>query len=416
MNRAALALALAAGSAASGATGDATASIAQEAGRPVIGPAAAELRGEALRREVASAIEMGRDWLVAHQNPDGSFGTHHTARGWEILASVPGSLEAFGYATSALCVMALDQCARPTAPSAAAATKGLDFLLAHSDVKRQNGMEFYNTWALGYGLQALGEWGARHPDDARMPQIKAIARKLLDRLPSYQILDGGFSYLDFSLQSIPPSESEMSFTTATVLIGVARAEALGEKAPAGLVARAVDRLAAGQTPQGSFVYGRYLEQRPRMGINEPKGSACRTPGNLYALELFGRQPKHRVSWHEAIDNLVRRYVGFQQIAVRRPVPHESWYSISGYFYLYGFYHAALVLDEKLDAAQQAELFPWLARGVLYCRQLDGSFWDYPLYNYHYHYGTAYSLLALSRAPKGWLDTPIAEPADAKAGS
>lgn len=382
------------------------------------GPAAAALKGEALRREVVLAIDSGRDWLIANQNKDGGFGTHHTARGWEILASVPGSLEAFHVATSALCVMALDQCVRPTAESAAAAGRGLDFLLANHDVKRQNGMEFYNTWALGYGLQALGEWGLAHPDDARLPAIKAACRKLLDRLPSYQILDGGFSYLDFDLQSIPPSDSEMTFTTATVLIGVERAQRLGERAPAGLVEKAVERLAAGQTPEGSFLYGRYLWQNPRRGINEPKGSACRTPGNLYALEAFGRQPNHKVAWSEAVDNLVNQYVGFQQIAVRRPVPHEAWYNISGYFYLYGFYYAALVLDEKLPIEQQRDYFPSLARGVLYCRQPDGSFWDYPLYNYHYHYGTAYSLLALSRAPAGWLDepaTPAAVAAPATAG-
>lgn len=406
------------GAEAAGATGGTAPPLAAALLHPeaVIGPAAAELHGEALRREVVAAIEQARDWLVANQNPDGSFGTHHTARSWEIMASVPGSLDAFRYATSALCVMALDQCARPDAKSAAAAGRGLDWLLANHQVKRQNGMEFYNTWALGYGLQAIGEYGLRHGDDARLPEMKAVCRKLLDRLPSYQILDGGFSYYDFSLQSFPPSESEMSFTTATVLIGVARAEALGEKAPDGLVARATERLREGQIPLGSFVYGRYLDKVPRMGINEPKGSACRTPGNLYALELFGTKPKVAVSWHEAVDNLVRKYVGFQQIAVRRPVPHESWYSISGYFYLYGFYYAALVLDEKLADGERAELWPWLARGVLYCRQRDGSFWDYPLYNFHYHYGTAYSLSALSRAPKGWLDTPLVEPTAASAAA
>lgn len=375
-------------------------------------PETAKLEGEALRAEVVKAIDEGRDWLVAHQNPDGSFGTHHTARGWEILATVPGSLQAFQYATSALCVMALDQCARPNDAAKAAASKGLDFLIASHHIGRPNGLEFYNTWSFAYGLQALGEWGARHADDPRMPQLKATCRSLLDRLPGYQVLDGGFSYLDFHLQSIPPSESEMSFTTATVLIGVERAQQLGEMAPEGLVKRAVDRLAADQTPEGSFLYGRYLWQMPKRGINEPKGSACRTPGNLYALELFDKAPRKRVPWHEAIDNLVRKYVGFQQIAVRRPIPHEAWYNISGYFYLYGFYHAALVLAEKLPDEQQRELYPWLARGVLYCRQPDGSFWDYPLYDYHYHYGTAYSLLALSRAPAGWLDGAATTPAPA----
>ena len=360
--------------------------------------------GEELRAEVIAALDGGRDWLVAHQAADGSFGSHHSPRPIEVLATVPGSHEAFQAATSALCVMALDQCPRPTDGSAAAASRGIDFLLANRKVKRPNGLEFYNTWALGYGLQCLGEWLARHPDDARADSIRQACREMLDRLPLYQVLDGGFSYLDFSLQSIPPSESEMSFTTATVLVGVDRVRRLGIEPPPGLAERAALRVLADKTPEGAFLYGRYLWKVPRHGINLRKGSACRTPGNLYALDLFGRPPKER-EWIDALEDLAIRYVGFQQIAVRRPIPHESWYSISGYFYLYGFYYAALVLDERLPPAEQQRLYPHLARGVLFCRQPDGSFWDYPLYNYHYHYGTAYALLALSRAPQGFLAAP-----------
>ena len=128
---------------------------------------AQKLDGEALRLEVGHAIETARDWLVANQNKDGSFGTHHTARGWEILATVPGSLQAFQYATSALCVMALDQCARPDATAAAAASKGVDFLVAHHHIGRPNGLEFYNTWALGYGLSIFGSRAASRAANCR---------------------------------------------------------------------------------------------------------------------------------------------------------------------------------------------------------------------------------------------------------
>ena len=200
-------------------------------------------------------------------------------------------------------------------------------------------------------------------------------------------------------KAVPDPEG---FTTATVLVGIDRVQKLGCMAPGRVVEKAVTRLAADQIPEGSFLYGRYLWERPRMGINLPKGSACRTPGNLYALECFGREPK-RGAYVEALENLAIKYVGFQQIAVHRPIPHEAWYNISGYFYLYGFYYASVVMNEKLPDAEQQRLFPALARGVLYCHQPDGSFWDYPLYDYHYAYGTAYALLSLSRAPKGWLD-------------
>jgi len=78
----------------------------------------------------------------------------------------------------------------------------------------------------------------------------------------------------------------------------------------------------------------------------PFAVAMRTPGNDYALECFGQPPK-RGAYVESLENLCTKYVGFQQIAVHRPIPHEAWYNISGYFYLYGFYHAAVVLNEKL---------------------------------------------------------------------
>jgi hypothetical protein len=145
-------------------------------------------------------------------------------------------------------------------------------------------------------------------------------------------------------------------------------------APPHVVEKATKLLASNQIPEGSYLYGRYLWTRPRMGINLPKGSACRTPGNDYALELFGQPPK-RGAYVESLENLCTKYVGFQQIAVHRPIPHEAWYNISGYFYLYGFYYAAVVLNEKLPEDEQRRLFPALARGVLYCKEKDGSFWD-----------------------------------------
>ena len=373
--------------------------------RPATAPPAAQpatsIPTESLHKVVVDAITGARDWLVAHQNRDGSFGTHDSPRPIEVTASVPSGHEAFQFATSALAVMALDQCARPSEAAAKAASRGLDWMVGHNKVKKNDGSEFYNTWTLGYGLQCYGEWLARHPDDPRKEAVANAIRQTLDRLPNYQITDGGFAYYDFNVQSQPPSWSSTSFTTATVLVGIDRVQKLGYLAPPRVVEKAVKRLAADQIPEGSFLYGRYLWERPRMGINLPKGSACRTPGNLYALECFGREPK-RGAYVEALENLAIKYIGFQQIAVRRPIPHEAWYNISGYFYLYGFYYASVVMAEKLPEAEQLRLFPALARGVMYCHQPDGSFWDYPLYDYHNAYGTSYALLSLSRAPKGFL--------------
>ena len=90
-----------------------------------------------------------------------------------------------------------------------------------------------------------------------------------------------------------------------------------------------------------------------------------------------------------------KHYRFAVAGLRRPRPHESHYAVSGYFYLYGYSYAAQTLPhlERLDRKRFARE---IVKGVLKARQLDGSFWDYPLYGYHKFYGTGYALMALSR--------------------
>ena len=107
--------------------------------------------------------------------------------------------------------------------------------------------------------------------------------------------------------------------------------------------------------------------------------------------------KAMLGFAESLRDLLVRHAGFQKASVRRPIPHESWYAISGYFYLYGHAYAAYVL-ETLPQEEQDALWPNMLEAVLYCRQPDGSFWDYPLYSYHKPYGTAFALIALNRTP------------------
>ena len=128
-----------------------------------------------------------------------------------------------------------------------------------------------------------------------------------------------------------------------------------------------------------------------------KGSACRSPLCHYALDRFGVEPTPD-GFAESLRDLLVRHAGFQKSGVRRPIPHESWYAISGYFYLYGHAYAAYVLAEQPRELQD-QLWPYLFEAVLYCRQPDGSFWDYPLYSYHKPYGTAFALIALTRTPE-----------------
>ncbi|MEW6744845.1 MAG: hypothetical protein AB1486_18985 [Planctomycetota bacterium] len=355
----------------------------------------------AARPDVAKLMRDAVQWLVSNQNPNGSWGSHHSPRPIEVMASVPGGHEAFRVATTALCVIALeDSPYRPTEAQAAAA-RGLDYLLDNYNVKRPNGFEFYNTWAIGYTLQCFGEWLGRKPDDPRAERIRAAVEHLIRKADIYQTPQGGWGYLDFEAQTFKPSWAYMSFTTATMLVGLARVRDQGIEIPAHILDKGMRAIERSRTPEGNYLYGDYLRYRPRMGINQDKGSACRTPLCQYTMQLYG----HEVSLAErrrALDDLLVNTTDFQRIASRRPIPHESWYQISGYFYLYGHAYAAYVLEQMPEEDQQ-RLWPAMVDALTHCHQPDGSFWDYPLYSYHKPYGTAFALMTLARVPQSTVE-------------
>ena len=130
-----------------------------------------------------------------------------------------------------------------------------------------------------------------------------------------------------------------------------------------------------------------------MPVNQLQGSAMRTPVCNLALRLYGADVSDD-DLREGVEGVIT-YHRFAVAGVRRPIPHESWFQVSGYFYLYGHQYAALCL-ELLDDADRARWWPPLTEAILKARQPDGSFWDYPLYGFHKAYGTGFALMALSR--------------------
>jgi hypothetical protein len=350
----------------------------------------------AAHESLERALAAGVDWLVAHQGPEGSFGSYHSARPIEVLSSVPGSLEAFRVATTALCFLALREAASGREGAEEAAERALGYLIEGCAVKRQSGLEHYNVWSFGYALQCLAGELAREPPGARAAELRSACERLVAALGRYQTLDGGWGYL--SMNPVPtwqPSDTSMSFTTATILLGVERARAAGIEVPASLVERAVGEIQRSRLPDGAFLYGDYLRYVPRLGINERAGSACRAPVCLLALDRLGAEVAP-ADFERALEDLLVRFPDYQKSGVRRPIPHETWFYISGYFYLYGHAYAAWALEE-LPAEKRRPAAERIVQAVMYCRDPDGSFWDYPLYSYHKPYGTAFALIALARA-------------------
>ena len=359
----------------------------------------------AARVSVTQAIEDGAAFLVEHQNANGSFGHHTSGRDYEVMADVPGSHQAFRVATTALCWMALRDLPVPSAASEAAAQRALAWLVDHVRVKRANGVEMYNVWAFGYGLRALAQALRTEAPGADPQAIRAAADSLVKALAVYRVPDGGWGYYDFNAQTYQPSGASMSFTTATILIALHEAELAGVEVPDELVEPAVKNLRACRKSDGSYLYGFYLRYRPNMPVNRPQGSAMRTPACNLALRLYGAELSD-----DDLRTGLEHVIGHHRYAiagVHRPIPHESWFQVSGYFYLYGHQYAALCL-ELLDDQDRSRWWPPLTEAILKTRQPDGSFWDYPLYGYHKFYGTAYALIALARAP----DAPIGDEPDA----
>jgi hypothetical protein len=69
--------------------------------------------------------------------------------------------------------------------------------------------------------------------------------------------------------------------------------------------------------------------------------------------------------------------------------------VAGYFFYYGHYYAALCADQ-LDADRARGYKEQLAAIIIPLQEKDGSWWDYPLYDYHQAYGTAFALMTLAR--------------------
>ena len=78
----------------------------------------------------------------------------------------------------------------------------------------------------------------------------------------------------------------------------------------------------------------------------------------------------------------------------KPIPHEAYYQNAGYFYFFGHYYAAGVIEElpKKDRAPYAEK---LRREVVKCQEKDGSMWDFYLSSFHRPWGTSFGVMALA---------------------
>jgi hypothetical protein len=350
---------------------------------------------------IAGAIDRGVEFLLRDQRPDGSWGSPEKTKNLNIIAGI-GSHHAFGVATTALCVSALieasagknaAQLSRPQDVQRAI-ERGEQFLLRELPrVRRDDPMLIYNVWAHGYGIMALVRMHNRLPaDKTRQEQIAALIRDQYDRLTRYESAEGGWGYYDFGAGTQRPNSESTSFVNAAVLIAFHEAKGIDVPPPEKLTKRAIDGMLAHRKPDFSYLYGLYLRYQPMMGVNRPGGSLGRSQACNLAARLWGDSKVTDQVLRDWLDRLITRN-GWLDMGRKRPIPHESHFQVAGYFYYFGHYYATRCA-ELLPAAERSFYQDHLARILISHQELDGSWFDFPFYNYHQQYGTAFGVLSL----------------------
>lgn len=360
--------------------------------KPVTAPTAEELQ---------SSIERGVDWLLKNQRKSGAWGGPQKTKELNIFAPIPGAHLAFRTGVTALAIEALIT-AHDLFPQEkqqaidAAIDRGQAWLLESSQHLRRAEQEaLYNVWGHAYATQAIVLLHKRAEGDEKLQaRLKELLEYHIDRLKRYTFVNGGWGYYDFDAHTRVPSGSPNSFVTATVLVALKQARSLGVEFSEASIAKAIESIVRQRNPDFSYNYGEYLRMYPRMDINRPGGSLGRSQACNLALRQYGDSLVTDGVLRAWLDRLYARN-GWLSIGRKLPVPHESHFSVAGYFYYYGHYYAALCIDE-LPEKDRPYFQDHLARILMPLQEKDGSWWDYPLYDYHQTWGTAMAVSALVR--------------------
>lgn len=343
-----------------------------------------------------SAIDRGVQFLIKDQNPNGSWGSATKTKALNIYAPVPGAHHAFRAGTTSLCLSALLEVAADDPQTQVTIDRAEAWLFEHiGSLRRATGNAIYNIWGHAYSIQALTRLHARHNGNAeKQEEIVGLIRNQFDKLQRYESVDGGWGYYDFRYQANQPTSSSISFVNGAVLVALAEARDIGIEPPKRMVDRAIAATERQKKPDFSYLYGEYLKDRPAREINRPGGSLGRSQCCNGALRMWG----DKTITDDVIKTwLYRLYVrnGWLDIGRKRPIPHESWMQVAGYFYYFGHYYGAICL-EQLPPQDRAPYQAMLSKLILDRQEKNGSWWDYPLYDYHRPYGTGFALMTLHR--------------------
>jgi hypothetical protein len=350
---------------------------------------------------VRSSVERGLAFLLESQNQDGSWGG-----AWDSLTtwsgpvwSAPESHRSWRVATTGLCLAALVQDGEGER-ARAACEHAVDYIVANAAVKRPNEWDTMNNWAYIYGLEGMAaamghEWFV---ETERHADMAGAVGKMLSLLGNFQSLHGGWGYLELDPPRTRRPQWGTSFTTASAVVALDAIRDQGIEIDQGVFDRAVRIIKRCRLPNGGYTY--HIRAIPNLAseyIDQVKGALSRIEVCQAALMAAGEEIS-LADVRDGLDHFFKDHK-FLEIAMHKPVPHEAYYYNSGYFYLYGHYYAAMVI-ESLPVSERLAYRLKLRREVMKVQQKDGSFWDYDMHGYDRPYGTAFSVMALGRTLGG----------------
>ena len=349
--------------------------------------------------DARTSISRAIGFLLSKQNPDGSWGTSTVESLFELTYS-NASFYAWKMAGGALCCMAL-MASEETPERRAGLEKATKWLLEQPLPKRGNQWDIDNTWTYLYGFNALvmAAKDPRFQGEAWKGKVRARALEFYAALEAAQEPKGGWGYYEGPVISHRQTWST-SFATACVVPALVDAKAMGWPIDAGLVARAASYVQQCRLPSGAYTYD--LGPIPRItggeDINNVKGSLGRIQCGNWALRRSGDKKVTDETLRWGLEQFFENHK-FLDAARLMPVPHESWYRNAGYFYYFGHYHAALVINQ-LPEAEREGWHAKLRRELVKTQWKDGASQDFPGSFYNTTYATSFSILALAAGLPG----------------
>lgn len=344
--------------------------------------------------DARSAVGRGVQFLLSKQNDDGSWGTSTPESLYELGYS-HASFYAWKVAGGALTVQTL-LLVEETPERRRALEKALGWILDHERPKRGNHWDIDSNWSALTVFSMLvdvaqdprfsgPQWKARI--EARGQEYAAVLAAQQDPL-------GGWGYYEGPVISERPTWST-SFATALVVPAlVTGRERLGWPVDLPMTKRAIAYVQQCALPNGAYAYD--LRPIPRFDggehIDDVKGSLSRIQVCNWARRRAGDPKATDEKLREGLRQFFEHH-RFLAVARGTQYPHEAYYRNAGYFYYFGHYFAARVINE-LPPAERESWHAKLRAKLVPVQGTDGSCIDFPGSFYSYTYATSFAMMAL----------------------